>query len=141
VEDLSLRVTRLRGDDGTVWFVPNGEIRILANLSRGWAQAMVDVPVPAASDVDTVLGAVADAAAAVTTDDRYAASCLAPPMLWGVVATDADTITARVSIRTTSAERGRLTRALREEIARRLHAGGVFGPPDPPASGAGRPAP
>ena len=46
VEDLTLRVTRLRSDDGTVWFVPNGEIRKLANSSRGWAQATVDVPVP-----------------------------------------------------------------------------------------------
>ena len=34
VEDLSLRVTRLRGIDGTIWFVPNGEIRTLANTSR-----------------------------------------------------------------------------------------------------------
>ena len=46
VEDLTLRVTRLRSDDGTVWYVPNGEIRKLANSSRGWAQATVDVPGP-----------------------------------------------------------------------------------------------
>ncbi len=39
-----MRVTRLRSDDGTVWYVPNGEIRKLANSSRGWAQATVDVP-------------------------------------------------------------------------------------------------
>jgi len=34
VEELSLRITRLRGDDGTVWFVPNGEIRRVGNRSR-----------------------------------------------------------------------------------------------------------
>ena len=131
VEDLSLRVTRLRGVDGTVWFVPNGEIRTLANLSRGWAEAMVDVPVPATADIDDVLGALADAAAAVAADTRYAASCLAPPRLWGVVATDAGTTTSRVSIRTPTAERERVTRAVRQEVARRLHALEVFVPLTP----------
>jgi small-conductance mechanosensitive channel len=134
VEDLSLRVTRLRGADGTIWFVPNGEIRTLANTSRGWAEAMVDIPVPAAANVDDVLGAVADAAETVAADDRYAASCLAPPRLWGVVATDAATLTCRVSIRTLTAERERIARALREEVARRLHVLGVFAA-DPPAAG------
>lgn len=133
VEDLSLRVTRLRGADGTIWFVPNGEIRTLANTSRGWAEAMIDIPVPAAANVDDVLGAVAEAAETVADDDRYAASCLAPPRLWGVVATDAGTLTCRISIRTLTAERDRIGRALREEVARRLHTLAVFAT-DPPAA-------
>jgi small conductance mechanosensitive channel len=108
VEDLSLRVTRLRGVDGTIWFVPNGEIRTLANLSRGWAEAMVDIPVPATADV--------------------------APRVWGVVATDAATMTSRVSVRTPAAERERIARALREEVARRLHALDVFDPPGPASS-------
>jgi small-conductance mechanosensitive channel len=134
VEDLSLRVTRLRGADGSVFFVPNGEIRILSNTSRGWAEAMVDVPVPAAADVDEVLAAVADAANAVADDPAYAGACLAPPRVWGVVASDADTLTTRVSIRTPIAERDRVGRAVREEVARRLHAVGVFAPVGTPPS-------
>jgi small conductance mechanosensitive channel len=137
VEDLSLRVTRLRGADGTVWFVPNGEIRVLANVSRGWSEAMVDVAVPAAADVDDVLGVVAEAAAAVAGDPSYAASCLAPPRQWGVVAADADTLTCRVSIRTSTAERERIARAVREEVARRLHAIGAYAPPDAAPAPAG----
>jgi small conductance mechanosensitive channel len=133
VEDLSLRVTRLRDAEGTIWFVPNGEIRVLANLSRGWAEAVVDVVVPAAADVDEVLDAVASAADAVAADARYAGSCLAPPRLWGVVAADAVTLTGRVSIRTSTAERERIARAVRQEVARRLHAQGVFAPPPAPA--------
>src|SRR5580700_10344962 len=113
VEELSLRVTRLRGVDGTIWFVPNGEIRILANVSRGWAEAVVDVVVPATADVDEVLGAVTDGAGAVAEDARYAGACLTPPRVWGVVATDAATLTTRVSIRTTTAERDRIARAVR----------------------------
>jgi len=126
VEDLTLRVTRLRSDDGTVWYVPNGEIRKLANSSRGWAQATVEVPVPVAAAVDTVLDAIAEAADAVSNDPRYAPLCLEPPRVWGVVATAADTFTCRVSVRTTTSDRERVARILRREMTLRLQAQGVY---------------
>ncbi len=126
VEDLTLRVTRLRSDDGTVWYVPNGEIRKLANSSRGWAQATVDVPVPVTAAVDTVLDTIRAAADTVTHDPRYAPLCLEPPRLWGVVATAADTFTCRVSVRTATADRERVARLLRQEIAVGLQGKAVF---------------
>jgi small-conductance mechanosensitive channel len=126
VEDLTLRVTRLRSDDGTVWYVPNGEIRKLANSSRGWAQATVDMPVPVAADVDVVLDAIGAAADTVSHDPRYGPYCLAAPRLWGVVAAAADTFTCRVSVRTPTDQREFVARALREEIVRRLGALEVF---------------
>ena len=129
VEDLSLRVTRLRAVDGTVWFVPNGEIRTLANSSRGWAEAMVDVAVAASADPGLALDGAAAGAAAVAADDRYAPLCLSPPRVRGIVASDADSFTIRVSVRTPNDERDRLTRALREEILRRLHQAPT---PEPP---------
>ena len=96
---------------------------------------MVDIPVPATADVDDVLRAVTDAANVVATDTRYAPSCLAAPRQWGVVAADAATMTVRVSVRTTTAERERITRAIRREALRGLHALDVFvpAPPGPPA--------
>jgi len=126
VEDLTLRVTRLRSDDGTVWYVPNGEIRKLANSSRGWAQATVDIAVPVVAGVDTVLDTMRAAADSVSTDPRYAPLCLEPPRVWGVVATAADTFTCRISVRTSSTDRERVARILRQEIALRLQAAGVF---------------
>jgi len=126
VEDLTLRVTRLRSYDGTVWFVPNGEIRKLANSSRGWALATVDVPVHARADAEEVLGTVRAAAEAVAGDPRFAASCLETPRLWGVVAADADTFTCRVSVRTPTSQRDGVARALREMIVQRLHDAGVY---------------
>jgi small-conductance mechanosensitive channel len=141
VEDLTLRVTRLRSDDGVVWYVPNGEIRKLANSSRGWAQATVDVPVPVTAGVDTVLDAIRDAAAAVSTDPRYASLCLEPPRLWGVVAAAADTFTCRVSVRTSTPEREHVARILRQEIALRLQAAGVFAVPAPVAGPPASPPP
>jgi len=135
VEDLTLRVTRLRADDGTVWYVPNGEIRKLANSSRGWAQATVDVPVPVAASVDIVLDAIQGAAHDVSRDPQYSSLCLEPPRLWGVVATAADTYTSRVSVRTSTTDRERVARVLRQEIARRLQDAGVFAGVVAPAPG------
>jgi small conductance mechanosensitive channel len=140
VEDLTLRVTRLRSDDGTVWYVPNGEIRKLANSSRGWAQATVEVPVPVAADIDTVLAALRTAADTVAHDPSYAPLCLEPPRIWGVVTSSLDSITYRVSVRTSTTEREHLARVLREEIGRHLQAAGVFVAPVPPPSARG-PAP
>lgn len=126
VEDLSLRVTQLRGVDGSIWFVPNGEIRKLSNLTRGWAQVSVDAVVPAATEVDTVLAAARDAAEAVASDPELAGEMIRPPEVLGIVAADATTVTARVSVRVPSARRDVVARALRVEIARRLQARGVY---------------
>ena len=92
-------------------------------------QALVGMSLVALSSRQTE-AAVKMAAAAVAGDSRYAASCLAPARLWGVVAIAADTMTARVSIRTATTERERIGRALREEVVRRLHTLQVFLPPD-----------
>jgi len=128
VEDLTLRVTRLRAPDGAVWFLANGEIRKLANITRGWGRATVDVPVPAAADVDEVLSAVHGAADTVAADERYAPSCLEAPVVWGVTDSAVDSLTVRVTVRTTAADRDRVERALREQVARRLRQAGVFAP-------------
>ena len=56
IEDVSMRLTRFRGVDGTMYVIPNGDIRLIGNLSRGWARAVVDVTLPgaAAADLDSV---------------------------------------------------------------------------------------
>jgi len=134
VEDLSLRVTRLRGPDGSMCFVPNGEIRKLSNVTRGWAHISVDVVVPARTEVDTVLDAARAAVSSVAADTAFTPDFLRRPEVLGIVAADAETLTARVDVRVPVARRDAVSRALREELARRLRAEGVFvgtdtGPP------------
>jgi small-conductance mechanosensitive channel len=120
VEDLTLRVTRLRGADGEVWYVPNGDIRVLGNSVRGWGRATVDVPVAHGRGVDQLLRVLQEAADAVCRDRRYADACLEPPVLWGVVAVDAETLTGRVTVRTRFDRRDDVERAIREEAVRGL---------------------
>lgn len=140
VEDLSLRVTRLRAADGSVWYVPNGNIRQLTNSSRGWAKAVVDVPV---APVDTaglerVKEVVAASARTVASDPRFAASGTERPEVVGLVAARADLCTLRVTLRTTPGRRDALQRALREEVVAGLVAEGLWpgSPAEVPAPGA-----
>ena len=54
VEDVTLRVTRLRDGNGVVWYVRNGEIIRVGNRSQGWSTAIVDLPVAYTEDVERV---------------------------------------------------------------------------------------
>jgi small conductance mechanosensitive channel len=117
VEDVTMRVTRVRGVDGTTYFVPNGDIRLLANTSRGWARAVVDLVLPGASavDLDRVRQIVEEAARRVAAMPEFAPQSTEPPVLVGFVDADASTITLRVTLHTVHSQRDGLTRALREE--------------------------
>jgi len=126
VEDLSLRVTRLRGADGSMWFVPNGEIRKLSNRTRGWAQVFVDVVVPAPTDVDLVLDAARRGGEEVAADPAFATELIHGPEVLGIVAADAETLTARVAVRVPNTRRDAIDRALRATISRCLREEGVF---------------
>lgn len=122
VEDLSLRVTRIRSADGTVWYVPNGDIRQLANNSRGWAKAVVDLPVaPAAAlrlrQLEDALGEVARQ---VARRPAFTTTVTEPPEVLGMTDAATDSCSVRVAIRTVPAQRDALQRALREALVDRL---------------------
>ena len=116
VEEVTLRLTRFRGADGTVFIIPNGDIRLVGNLSRGWARAIVDLTLPGsdAADLDTLRGVIAAAAHEVATSPAFAGHCTEPPVLVGLECADATTITMRVTLLTIPSQRDPLTRALRE---------------------------
>ncbi|HWE66975.1 MAG TPA: mechanosensitive ion channel family protein [Acidimicrobiales bacterium] len=122
VEDVTMRVTRIRGGDGTVYVVPNGDIRLVANTSRGWARAVVDLPLPGASatDLDEVRQLVEEAAHRVAQLPQFAPHCSEPPQLVGFIGADAATITLEVTLHTVPSQRDALTRALREEAVAAL---------------------
>lgn len=140
VEDVTMRLTRFRGVDGTIYVIPNGDIRLIGNLSRGWARAVVDVTLPGATaaDLDTVRQVIAEAAHTVATDPRFAAHCTEPPNLVGLLSADASTITVRVMLLTVPSQRDVLTRALREGVLTALAARELWpaeaDPPTAPAS-------
>jgi small conductance mechanosensitive channel len=128
IEDVTMRVTRMRGPDGTVYFIPNGDIRLVANTSRGWARSVVDLTLPGASaaDLDAVRATVGDAAHRVAQLPEFVHHCTEPPKLVGFVTSDAATITLRVMLHTVPSQRDALTRALREEAVAALARAGQW---------------
>jgi small conductance mechanosensitive channel len=117
VEDLTLRVTRLRAADGTVYFVANGDIRQLANTSRGWAHAVVDLTLPgsSASDLPHAREIIEQAARRVASSDEFAGHATEPPELVTLIDSTDSTLTLRVMLHSVPSQRDALTRALREQ--------------------------
>jgi small conductance mechanosensitive channel len=118
VEEVTMRVTRFRGVDGTIYTIPNGDIRLNGNLSRGWARAVVDLALPggAASDLEGVRETVSEAARRVATRPEFSGHTTEPPSLVRILSADATTMTVRVMLHTVPSQRDALSTALREEV-------------------------
>src|SRR5262249_57224217 len=91
VEDVTLRVTRLRTVSGEVITTPNGQIIQVTNLSRDWARAVIDVPVPTYVDVSHVTDILRRVGEEAYSDDRLRKMMLAPPTVMGVAKMEVDT--------------------------------------------------
>lgn len=84
VEDLTLRYVRLRDLEGHVHYVPNGEIKLVTNRTRGHATPVVDVPIAYAADADAVLQVMRETAAALRADPDWSARIAGEMELIGV---------------------------------------------------------
>ena len=116
VEKISLRTTVLRGLDGTVWHVPNGEVSRVGNRSQLWSVALVDVDVAYDCDLTTARQVILDCATAVVAHEEWTASVIEPPKLLGVEALGADGITLRMTVKVEPGTQWALQRALREAL-------------------------
>jgi moderate conductance mechanosensitive channel len=137
VEDVTMRVTRLRGVDGTVYFVPNGDIRLLGNTSRGWARAVVDLVLPGTSgdDVEGVRHLLETSSHEVTQRPEFIEHSTEGPTVVTLINSDAATFTLRITVHTIHSQRDPLTRALREAaIVALVRADKWPGEPTPPVT-------
>jgi small conductance mechanosensitive channel len=116
VEKISLRTTVLRGLDGTVWHVPNGEVSRVGNRSQLWSVALVDVDVAYDCDLTTARRVILVCANELVARDEWAPSVIEPPELLGVEALGADGITMRMTVKVEPGTQWSLQRALREAI-------------------------
>ena len=128
VEDVNLRVTRLRASDGTVWFVPNGEVRSVGNQSMEWSRAIVDVTVAYDNDIASVLAALTAEVVPIATEPRWSAFILEPPEVQGVQSMGTDGVTIRIVAKTAPRKQWEVARELRGRIADRMRRDGVKGP-------------
>ncbi|MBV8235108.1 MAG: mechanosensitive ion channel family protein [Acidimicrobiia bacterium] len=122
VDDVTLRVTRMRADDGALWFVPNGEIRKVANTTMGWQRANVDIVLPLEADFDRAMSAMAQECDAMARDPAWGSDIVERPQVLGVDAMAADGLTIRLTVRTEPQRQDAFARAMRARILSRLKA-------------------
>jgi small-conductance mechanosensitive channel len=134
VEALTLRVTSLRDFDGTLHTVPNGNIQLVSNKSRGWARAIVDVRVAYGEDVERLRGILVDVFEQVRMDETLRDWIHEGPSVLGIETLSDYALVVRVVADTRPSKRWDTERALRERITRRLDAEG-FRMPIPPTVG------
>ncbi len=125
VEALTLRSTRIRDVYGTVWHIPNGEIRRVGNKSQGWARALLDVPLPFDVDVDAATELIESVAVDVCARPEIATSILGAPEVWGIERIDAEGVVVRLVIKTSPGEQWGVMRVLRAELKTAFEGAGM----------------
>jgi moderate conductance mechanosensitive channel len=125
VEDVTLRVTRLRTVSGEVITTPNGQIIQVTNLSRDWARAVIDVPVPSAVDVNRVTDILHRVGEEAYSDDQLRKMMLDPPTVMGVEKIEVDTFSVRMVARTLPGIQFEVGRELRARVASAFRREGI----------------
>ena len=129
VEEVGLRITRLRDAGGQVWYVRNGEIVRVSNQSQGWSTGMVDVPISSYEDPAKAIEVLRGVAAALAKDEKWAGVLLEEPSVAGVNDVHAGVTTIRIFAKTAPNEQWGIQRALLERGIKALQAAGVQGAP------------
>jgi small conductance mechanosensitive channel len=125
VEDVTLRITTVRTSDGEVLITPNGQITQVTNLSRDWARAVVDVPVPVTADVNRVSDLLREIGEEAYKDPDLRSLLLDPPAVLGVQNLDVDQFQLRMVARTLPGKQFVVGGDLRIRIAARLRREGI----------------
>jgi len=120
VERVGIRVTQVRDVNGTLWFVRNGEILRVGNMSQGWARVIIDLAVPYEADVDTVEDRMLDTATALATDPKWRSRIIEKPELWGLESISGDALVIRLVVKTRSSAKDDVARELRARLKRAM---------------------
>lgn len=132
VEAVSLRVTRLRGVDGTVWYVRNGDVLRVGNRSQGWSRAVLDIDVPYTADAARVAEVLDEVGEQLHADEDWRRHLLEEPQVWGIEALSLEKVVVRIAVRTAPLQQWSVSRELRGRIKARFDAEGIGHPVDDP---------
>ncbi|MCH5642826.1 MULTISPECIES: mechanosensitive ion channel family protein [unclassified Gordonia (in: high G+C Gram-positive bacteria)] len=125
VESVGLRITTLRDIDGTLWYVRNGEIIRVGNMSQEYAVARVEVPVALSADVDRAQEVALEAARNAVRDDGIRDDVLAEPEMLGVQDVAPDMITLRMTLKTKPNSQWSVSRRIRRDVLRAYEQHGI----------------
>jgi small conductance mechanosensitive channel len=125
VESVTLRATIVRDSDGTWHVIPNGEIRILSNRSRGWARAIVDVNIGYQESIDRAIAALQAVAEGLSRDPTFGPLLTEAPQVIGVQEVTKSAVTLRMTVRTLPGKQEDIRRELKRRIKERFDSEGI----------------
>ena len=125
VESVGLRTTRIRDVRGTLWHIPNGEIRRVGNMSQVWARAILDIDVAYDTDLDLAMETIKTVADGLWEEQLEEATIVEEPVISGVQNFGADAVTIRLSVRTEPSEQWSTGRVLRKRIKEAFDEAGI----------------
>jgi moderate conductance mechanosensitive channel len=122
VEALTFRHTEVRDGDGALHFIPNGEMKVVTNLSKAWSQPTVRVPISSAEDPVRVMRVIEEEISAFREDPSMKPHLDGPPKLLGIEELYPGYFTVLIQAKTHPGRRLEVGRSLRMAVLRRLGA-------------------
>ncbi|BDZ56244.1 mechanosensitive ion channel family protein [Agromyces marinus] len=128
VEEVRIRVTVIRDVNGTLWFVRNGEITRIGNMSQGWSRVIIDVSVPHDADIIEVEKHVLATANELAGTGKWRSRILDKPEVWGLESVTADAMITRVVMKVRTSAKDDVAHELRVRLKRTLDDLGIAVP-------------
>ena len=125
VESITLKSTRVRALDGTLWHIPNGEISRVANKTQGWSRAILDVSVSYSSDIEDVIEKIQKILDDFSNDPKVSSKLISSPEIWGVENLGDNSVDIRIAIKVLPGEHWQLMRDLRLILKQRFDSLGI----------------
>lgn len=125
VEFVSVRITHVRDVNGTLWYVRNGEITRIGNMSQGWSRVIIDLAVPVDADIDDVEKAMLTAAKAMSKEQKWRSRIIEQPEIWGLESIGGDALVIRLVMKTRSSAKDDVARELRARLKKAIDAMGI----------------
>ncbi|MFC6355340.1 mechanosensitive ion channel family protein [Luethyella okanaganae] len=125
VESVGIRITQIRDVNGTLWFVRNGEILRVGNMSQGWARVIIDLAVPYDTDVDEVQALMLSTATEMAGTGKWRSRILEKPEIWGLESISAEALVIRIVVKTRTSAKDDVARELRTRLKKTLDVFGV----------------
>jgi small conductance mechanosensitive channel len=116
VEELTLRVTKLRSQQGDLIVVPNSALRQVTNLSKDWSRVVIDVPIPVEEDLQRVIALLAQVAADMAAEEPWHEQIIGEPVVAGVETIEVGYVQLRLLVRTLPGRQFDVGRELRLRV-------------------------
>ena len=125
VEYVSVRVTHVRDVNGTLWYVRNGEVTRIGNMSQGWSRVIIDLAVPADAEIGDVEKSMLDAAKGLAKDPKWRTRLIDQPEIWGLESISGDALVIRLVQKTRTNAKDDVARELRMRLKHAIDELGV----------------